>query len=65
MISVLPEAAQVRASEAALKSPRAFARFLVGLGSPRLTSAKLTRHALFGRLADVPFSQVLARAESA
>jgi ATP-dependent DNA helicase RecQ len=49
----------------ALGEPRALTRFLCGLPSPRLTQTKLTKHALFGRLADVPFAQVLAWAEAA
>jgi ATP-dependent DNA helicase RecQ len=47
----------------ALGEPRALTRFLCGLPSPRLMQTKLTKHALFGRLADVPFAQVLAWAE--
>jgi ATP-dependent DNA helicase RecQ len=46
----------------ALAEPRALARFLCGLGSPRLTHARLTRHALFGALDHVPFPEVLRRA---
>jgi ATP-dependent DNA helicase RecQ len=49
----------------ALGEPRALTRFLCGLPSPRLTQTKLTKHALFGRLADVPFAQVLEWAEAA
>jgi ATP-dependent DNA helicase RecQ len=40
--------------------PRALARFLCGLTSPRLTRAKLGMHPLFGTLDRVPFPQVLA-----
>jgi ATP-dependent DNA helicase RecQ len=47
---------------AALGPPRAFARFLTGLSSPRLTRARLTGHELFGGLAGVPFPEVLAKA---
>jgi ATP-dependent DNA helicase RecQ len=46
-----------------LAAPRAFARFLTGLTSPRLTRAKLGSHPFFGALADVPFPEVLRRAE--
>jgi ATP-dependent DNA helicase RecQ len=46
-----------------LAEPRALARFLCGLGSPRLTHSKLTRHQLFGILDQVPFPEVLKRSE--
>jgi ATP-dependent DNA helicase RecQ len=46
-----------------LADPRALARFLCGLGSPRLTKAGLGRHALFGALEQVPFPEVLDWAE--
>jgi len=36
------------------------ARFLCGLTSPALTSARLSRHALFGTLEAYPFAEVLA-----
>ncbi|HGG60075.1 MAG TPA: RecQ family ATP-dependent DNA helicase [Gammaproteobacteria bacterium] len=42
-----------------LREPRALTRFLCGLTSPRIARAKLTRHALFGTLEDIPFSQAL------
>jgi ATP-dependent DNA helicase RecQ len=45
---------------AALGEPRQQARFLCGLSSPRLTQAKLSRHALFGALEGRHFSDVLA-----
>ena len=48
-----------------LGEPRALARLLCGLSSPRLAQAKLTKEALFGALAEVPFPDVLAWAESA
>ena len=41
--------------------PRALARFLCGLSSPRLTSARLGSHALFGVFSDVPFAKVFER----
>jgi ATP-dependent DNA helicase RecQ len=47
----------------ALGESRALARFLCGLTSPRLARARLSRHELFGALADVPFARVLAWAE--
>jgi ATP-dependent DNA helicase RecQ len=47
-----------------LASPRAVARFLCGLTSPKMTRARLTRDPLFGELAEVPFPQVLAWAEA-
>ena len=47
---------------AALGTPRQRARFLCGLTSPATTKAKLSRHALFGALAEQRFADVLARA---
>jgi len=44
----------------ALGEPRQQARFLCGLSSPALTTARLSRHAQFGALEDYPFSDVLA-----
>ena len=46
-----------------LGSANRFARFLCGIGSPRLTRAKLSRHELFGVLEEVPFLLVRERAE--
>ena len=46
-----------------LSEPRVMARFLCGVTTPGLTNAKLTRHELFGRLAEVPFATVLDRIE--
>lgn len=43
----------------ALATPRQMARFLCGLSSPATSKAKLTKHAAFGRLAAVPFAEVL------
>jgi ATP-dependent DNA helicase RecQ len=51
-----------RSRPEALTDPRAFARFLCGLTSPRLTRHKLSREPLFGALDTVPFPQLLARA---
>jgi ATP-dependent DNA helicase RecQ len=45
---------------AALGTPRQRARFLCGLTSPATTKAKLSRHALFGALAEQRFADVLA-----
>ena len=39
------------------------AKFLCGIGSPKLTRAKLTKHELFGVFENSPFKQVLERAE--
>ena len=44
----------------ALGTPRQRARFLCGLSSPATTKAKLSRHALFGALAEQRFADVLA-----
>ena len=44
----------------ALAEPRSVARFLCGLSSPAFTRAKISRHALFGALADYPFHDVMA-----
>jgi hypothetical protein len=45
-----------------LVDPRALARFLCGLTSPKLTHRRLTVHQLFGALAHIPFATVLQRA---
>ncbi len=50
--------------QAALKVPRQLTRFLCGIVSPATTKAKLRQHRDFGRLERVPFSEVLALAES-
>ena len=49
---------------AALATPRQCARFLCGLASPATTRAKLSRHPLFGSLAEQRFGDVLRRCES-
>jgi ATP-dependent DNA helicase RecQ len=49
---------------AAIAAPRQLARFLCGLASPATTRAKLTKHGEFGRLAGVPFREVLAFVEA-
>jgi ATP-dependent DNA helicase RecQ len=46
-----------------LGTPRQIARFLCGLTSPQLTRSKLSRHALFGRLAETPFHAVMTAAD--
>ena len=45
-----------------LGDPRALARWLCGVSSPKLTRAKLMRHPLFGTMAGVPFGELLAAA---
>jgi ATP-dependent DNA helicase RecQ len=63
--AVWKQALDLRREEGAiLDDPRAFARFLTGLTSPRLTRRKLSGHTLFGVLADVPFAEVLRKAEA-
>ncbi len=47
-----------------LAEPRALARFLCGLTSPRLSAARLGGHALFGAAAQMPFAKVFERAAS-
>jgi ATP-dependent DNA helicase RecQ len=54
-----------RAHADVLGEPRALARLLCGLSSPRLSRNKLTSERLFGALEDVPFAEVLRRAEGA
>ncbi|HEY0790117.1 MAG TPA: RecQ family ATP-dependent DNA helicase [Chthoniobacterales bacterium] len=54
-------AALSRKHPGALATLRQKARFLCGLSSPRLTDAKLSRHHLFGSLAEVPFTDVLGQ----
>jgi ATP-dependent DNA helicase RecQ len=49
-----------REQSALFAEPRALARFLCGLTSPRLSRARLGSHPLFGALDQVPFPQVLA-----
>jgi ATP-dependent DNA helicase RecQ len=61
---VWQRAQALRSAQAdALSEPRALARFLCGVGSPRLSRAKLTSHELFGALELVPFTEVLRKAE--
>jgi len=48
-----------------LADPRVFARFLCGVTSPLLSRTRLAKHAEFGRFADVPFAEVMARAAAA
>jgi ATP-dependent DNA helicase RecQ len=57
------QATALRRQTEALRDPRAFARFLCGLSSPRLSRNKLTSDRLFGALESVPFAEVLWRAE--
>lgn len=49
----------------ALNHPRQVARFLIGLTSPALTRAKLSRDPLFGALEEHRFAEVLAWCEAA
>jgi ATP-dependent DNA helicase RecQ len=46
------------------REPRTLARFLCGLSSPRLARERLGGHALFGKLVEVPFPEVLAWASA-
>jgi ATP-dependent DNA helicase RecQ len=55
----LRRAAALRREIPDLTSPRALARFLTGLPSPRLTRGRLKSHPLFGAFAHVPFTEVL------
>jgi ATP-dependent DNA helicase RecQ len=48
-----------REGHAALGTSRQLARFLCGLASPATTRARLRKHPLFGKLAEVPFQEVL------
>jgi ATP-dependent DNA helicase RecQ len=52
----------VRAHRGALGHPRQLARFLCGIGSPKTTRARLTRHAAYGALAERRFADVLGYA---
>jgi ATP-dependent DNA helicase RecQ len=45
----------------ALVDARALTRLLCGISSPRISRARLGRHALFGALAETPFAEVLQR----
>lgn len=63
--AVWSEAAALRREHPeVLGHARVMARFLCGVPSPSLSKAKLTGHALFGRLAQVPFATVKERAET-
>ena len=70
--SAVPESFELPADELralcvaqprALGGARQIARFLCGINSPALTTAKLTRHPDFGCAVDVPFAQVLESAK--
>ena len=62
--SLWQEAINFRAENAAaLKSSREFARFLCGIRSPHITRNKLATQPLFGTFADVPFGQIVKRAD--
>jgi ATP-dependent DNA helicase RecQ len=47
-----------------LAEPRAFARLLCGLTSPKLSRGRFTSLPLFGSLAALPFAEVLRRAQA-
>ena len=53
----------VAAAGPVLSTPRSLTRFLCGLTSPRIGRARLGKEALFGTLAETPFSTVLAWVE--
>ena len=48
----------------AVGEPRQLARFLCGLTNPATSKARLSRHALFGVLAERRFAQVMSFAEA-
>jgi ATP-dependent DNA helicase RecQ len=48
----------------ALGGARQVARFLCGINSPALTTAKLTRHPQFGSAAKVPFAEVIEQVKA-
>jgi ATP-dependent DNA helicase RecQ len=58
------QALTLRPQAETLQEPRALARFLCGVSSPRLSRNRLTSDRLFGALAHVPFAEVLRRAET-
>ena len=59
---LLREAAELRRQQPeVLSEPESLARLLCGVSSPKLSRAKLTSHDLFGKLAQVPFQEVLSR----
>lgn len=58
------EVEAIRAEKAEyLAEPRALARFLCGMTTPRSSRAKLGAHPLFGVYSEVPFAAVLERIE--
>ena len=61
---IAPETNMVEAviaeAHEALNTPRALARFLCGITSPKAGRARLGKHRHFGALADAPFAEVLA-----
>ena len=50
--------------EEPIDDARALARFACGITSPRLTQIRLSRHPLFGCLANVRFGEVHRRAQT-
>ncbi len=47
-----------------INDARAFARFVCGITSPRLTRTGLSKHPLFGCLAHIPFEKIHRRAQT-
>ncbi len=47
-----------------LSDSRSLARFLCGVTSPKSSRAKLSKHALFGKLENIPFKDVMSLLES-
>ncbi|MDQ6955077.1 MAG: C-terminal helicase domain-containing protein, partial [Mariprofundaceae bacterium] len=56
------QALKLRKEKAALHDVVSLVRFLCGVTSPQLTRAKLSRHVLFGALADIPFQTLIKHA---
>lgn len=60
--TVLQEALAFRREKPeALADPRAFTRFLCGIGSPGITKSRIGSHHLFGVFEDLPFPELFAR----
>lgn len=53
-----------QANAEVLGNPRVMAKFLCGISSPSLSKAKLSKHALFGCLEQLPFRVVMQRCEA-
>lgn len=52
-----------RENEELFSEARSLARFLCGISSPKVSRARLSSHPLFGSLSQVPFAEVLRRAQ--